>query len=66
MSAHQPRECTECSEFSHTDLQGPSGLLCERCYQWNLKADQLIPASNDDWSRRKTPVFALSQEIPVA
>lgn len=66
MSAHQARECTECGEFSHTDLQGPSGPLCERCYQWNLKAIQLIPASNDEWSRRKTPVFSPSQEVLVA
>jgi|MGYP003972732891 hypothetical protein len=65
MSTHQPRECTECGEFSHTDLVGPSGPLCERCYEWDLKAIQLIPASND-WSRRKTPVLAHSQEVPVA
>jgi hypothetical protein len=66
MSTHQLSECTECGEFSKTDLQGPSGPVCGRCYQWNVMADQLIPVSNDDWSRRKTPIFALSPEVPVA
>jgi len=40
MSTHQRSECTECGEFSKTDLQGPSGPVYGRCYQWNVMADQ--------------------------